>query len=180
MTTNNIMVDLETFSIKPNAMIISIGAVRFDIDQPALSDDTDLFYTNIDIDSYENPHGYHIDTGTIKWWMGQSQDARNHIIDKNVHDARTVFEEFGQWISQGGVPYIWGNGANFDNVLLRNAFEVEGIPAPWKYYNDRCYRTLAALNRNIPKIKPKIAHHALSDAIAQTEHLLNIIHNPKG
>jgi hypothetical protein len=37
---------------------------------------------------------------------------------------------------------IWGNGANFDNPLLACAFEAAGVRPCYKFFNERCYRTV--------------------------------------
>ena len=40
---------------------------------------------------------------------------------------------------------IWGNGAGFDNTLLRQAYEVNSREVPWAFRHDRCFRTLRGL-----------------------------------
>ncbi|ENO08979.1 exonuclease family protein [Escherichia coli O157:H43 str. T22] len=44
---------------------------------------------------------------------------------------------------------VWGNGANFDNTILRRSYERQGIPCPWRYYNDRDVRTIVELGKAI-------------------------------
>ena len=46
---NDVMVDLETLSTKPNAAIVSIGAVFFD---PKTGELGDTYYQVIDIETY--------------------------------------------------------------------------------------------------------------------------------
>lgn len=180
MSTNHIMVDLETLSTQPNAMILSIGAVAFDINNPefTLTEDNS-FYRVIDFEllgQSTNPTKYHIDLSTIKWWFGQSQEARQHLLSNDVFELSCALQDLSEFMRDNESIYLWGNGANFDNEILRHAFVSENIEPPWKYYNDRCYRTIKGLNPNIPRVKPYIPHHALHDAAAQTEHLLKIMH----
>lgn len=171
------MIDLETLSVKPNASIISIGAVKFDIDScDSEIDLSDMFYQLVDL--RESPKSLDIDASTIIWWMDQSDEARKKITgDLNSDNLEHVLISFSEFFI--GSNYLWGNGANFDNIILRNAYDVCGLEAPWKYYNDRCYRTIAAMNKHIPKVEPTIPHHALYDALAQAKHLFNI-HNDQG
>lgn len=44
------------------------------------------------------------------------------------------------------------------------------LELPWKFWNDRCYRTVSA---GFPRRQQTGTHHnALDDAISQTKHLL--------
>ena len=67
---------------------------------------------------------------------------------------------------------MWGNGATFDNVILRSSYKAIGQEAPWKFYDDRCYRTLKSL-ANIPMVQIDEAtpHFALDDARVQAQHV---------
>ena len=54
---------------------------------------------------------------------------------------------------------IWGNGATFDIVILKAAFERCSITWRFSFWNERCFRTLLAEN---PKtVGAELAHHAL-------------------
>jgi exodeoxyribonuclease VIII len=76
--------------------------------------------------------------------------------------------------SAEGIPVVWGNGADFDNVILGNAYLAVNKPRPWSFWNNRCYRTVRAMAPNIDYVRPVIAHHALHDARAQALHLIEI------
>jgi hypothetical protein len=115
-----------------------------------------------------------MDAGTVMWWMRQSDEARKAIYEPKLPAGklRDVLLEFTDWYTHtamGGA--VWGNGATFDNVILRNAFTAVGLDTPWRYIDDRCFRTLRSLypNAEIPKIKG-VAHHALDDAIWQAKY----------
>ena len=75
-------------------------------------------------------------------------------------------------------PYeIWGNGADFDNPILEAAYDLLKMPAPWKYNEGRCYRTLKSLFPTVVAI-PQAAnakHNALLDAKNQAEHASRIL-----
>lgn len=156
------MVDLETLGTNPNSVIVSIGVVAFD-ETTVLS----TFYREIDISSCKL-YGFDVDFDTIKWWMGQSDEARkvfkgeSHIV--NALDELTEYVKVYQ-----STPYIWGNGANFDNVILRNAYNRVGFEAPWKFYNDRCFRTVKAKYKNVAILREGTHHNALDDALYQVK-----------
>ena len=33
---------------------------------------------------------------------------------------------------------LWGNGSDFDNAILANAYRAIGQQQPWKFWNNRC------------------------------------------
>lgn len=162
---NEVMLDLETLSLENNAAIIAIGAVRFD-DKGIL----DTFYQNVDLESSVK-HGLHIDPATIKWWMQQDDDARA-MLNKDLVWLEVALQRFTDWL--GVNPFIWGNGAAFDNVVIKNAYKAIGSRAPWGYKNDMCYRTVKTLNPLVPYEFEGVAHCAVDDAKNQAMHLIQI------
>ncbi len=72
---------------------------------------------------------------------------------------------------------VWGNGANFDNTILRRSYERQGIPCPWRYYNDRDVRTIVELGKAIDfDARTAIPfegerHNALDDARYQAKYV---------
>lgn len=173
---SNFMVDLETLDTSPNAAIISIGVVAFDID----IDITCEFYREITLSS-ALVHGS-LCASTLKWWMAQEERARAVFNSPTAIDLHTALIELNTWIS-GTCPdiasrEIWGNGVAFDNVILRNAYFKENIEPPWIYRNDKCYRTLINMFKDqVPLEKAPFihAHNALDDARFQTNHLLKVL-----
>jgi exodeoxyribonuclease VIII len=84
--------------------------------------------------------------------------------------------DFDLFLSRYGEDVkIWGNGASFDNVILANAYRRNDLNIPWKYYNDRCYRTMKSLAPHIKMEREGTHHNALSDAISQANHLIRIM-----
>ena len=166
----NVMCDLETLGTRPGCVILSIAAVPFCINETIHS-----FYERIDKHSY--PTGFHVDPATLRWWELQSEEARTEAFS-GIRHINNVLEDFGRWCKAlPGEVLLWGNGANFDNVLLAEAHAKLSLTAPWKFYNDRCYRTLKNLYPHIAYIKPKVAHNALSDAEAQAFHAETILNS---
>ena len=177
---NHIMLDLETLDTGPDAVVIGIGAIVFDPESQKLGD---TFYVEMsdDIDAQQRL-GRTISGGTLTWWMGQNTEAKAIFSKDGVspdiriptYDALQKFKSFVE-ANGAGTAMLWGNGANFDNVILRNLYSAFGMVAPWKFYNDRCHRTVKnlAITLHNPEFQERIGthHNALDDAITQAVHL---------
>ena len=164
-TSKQIVVDLETLSIHPNACIVSIGAVLIED-----MEITDTFYINVDGRTCKEA-GLHIDPDTIKWWGEQSKEAQE-AWQKNPVPLQEAIDKFTLWYGKESIP-IWGYGANFDVVILENAFKAIGHHIPWKFWDIYCLRTMMnVLDKRLPKANN---HNALDDANAQASMLLEIL-----
>ena len=176
----DIMVDLETLSSAPDAAIVAIGAVTFnDGSIPAKDFVRQTFSMTIHARSAQITGG-RISGETVAWWLQQPEAARLALFD----DPKTMTEAlagFSQWVKrQGETPRLWGNGASFDNVVLRAAYDRAMMDAPWEFRSDRCYRTLKVLRPDIA-FEPYGTHHnALDDAFAQATHAERILAAIKG
>lgn len=168
MPTSNIMVDLETLSTKPDAVILAIGAVKFN--QHTI---LDSFYRVINLDSCVKA-GLRIDSDTLLWWMRQGQEARDAVFACPVMVyLEHALRDFAIFCGTKDEYFIWGNGSDFDNVILRNAYEAVGQPLPWKFWNNRCFRTARAISGQTPNRRIGTHHNALDDAQTQAQFLLN-------
>ncbi|ENT6585650.1 3'-5' exoribonuclease [Escherichia coli] len=171
-TCDHLMIDLETMGKNPDAPIISIGAIFFD---PQTGDMGPEFSKTIDLDTA----GGVIDRGTIKWWLKQSREAQSTILTDEIplDDALLQLREFIAENSGEFFVQVWGNGANFDNVILRRSYERQGIPCPWRYHNDRDVRTIVELGKAIDfDARTAIPfegerHNALDDARYQAKYV---------
>ncbi|HCL9682370.1 TPA: 3'-5' exoribonuclease, partial [Escherichia coli] len=131
----HLMIDLETMGTNTNAPIVVIGAVFFD---PQTGEIGPVFYIVISLTDAMNT-GAVPDGGTIKWWLKQSSEARAAILTGQVKlkDSLSRFREFINEYSDEKFVQVWGNGATFDNAILRTSYERLDIPCPWRYHNDR-------------------------------------------
>ena len=158
----HVMVDLETLGNGNDAVIISIGAVAFDVDA-GLGDE---FYMNVDPQSCVDA-GLKMDVSTVMWWMQQSDEARAAFETKG-QPLELVLATFSEWFPEGAT--LWGNGATFDNVILGSAYRAIGVKQPWEFWNDRCYRTLKNLWPDSKLARIGAHHNALDDARSQAAH----------
>jgi hypothetical protein len=164
----DIMVDLETLSSAPNACIVSIGATVFSSIGQFMAG-VHNFYSVVDPKSSQRLGGS-IDADTVKWWAQQSDGARAVFSSPDAVHLMHALGEFRRFCARFERPRIWGNGASFDNVVLRCAYEEVSRPVPWEWRDDRCYRTLKNLRPDIPFERSGEAHNALCDAIDQARH----------
>lgn len=164
----NVMIDIETFGTNNEAVVISIGAAKF-----TDMDIIDSFHVAIDPQDCVN-YGLKMDAGTILWWMGEERsEARKQWLSFDKLDLYSALSGFAEWYGDKSLP-TWGNGATFDNVVLRSAFNKANIMCPWKYWDDRCYRTMKNLNPAITHERKGTHHNAVDDAIYQAQHLVKI------
>jgi exodeoxyribonuclease VIII len=178
----HISLDLETLDSKSTAAILSIGAA---VIEPDLSTVRVLpsFYAQVSIEDAMkygtvSPH-------TLHWWFQQPEQARKEIINNKTNTLAKALGDFTAWIrmivnrynyGEDTVQlYLWGNGADFDNAILSNAYQMLGEEQPWGFRSNMCYRTLKNLYPEIPKVTSAIPHHAMHDALAQAEHLRKLL-----
>ncbi|EPY4496953.1 TPA: 3'-5' exoribonuclease domain-containing protein [Klebsiella quasipneumoniae subsp. quasipneumoniae] len=174
----HVMVDLETMGKKHNAPIVAIGAVVFD---PVTGSIGESFYKVVCLESSVN-WGAVIDPSTVIWWLKQSSEARSAIVNDDaipLLDALLQFREFVSDNVAGGSKkaQVWGNGASFDNSILRSSYDCIAEDYPWEYWNDRDVRTMVELGHAI-NYEPQKAipfegerHNALADAIHQARYV---------
>jgi len=163
---NNLMIDLETMGKNKDAPIVSIGAVFF---TPETGDIGQEFYTVVSLDSAMKL-GATPDGDTILWWLKQSPEARAAICIDDTLSISDALSELNHFINRhaDNTKYlkVWGNGATFDNVILRGAYE-----------NDHDVRTIVTLGRSIgfdPKMDMPFdgeRHNALADARHQAKYV---------
>ena len=163
---NHVMIDLETIGNDIDGIFTTIGACTFD---PVTGDIGKTFYTHVNWESAVEA-GRTITPDTVKWWMGQPEEARKEIVQDGLPlaDALTLLKS---WLPEEAV--VWGNGPLFDIAKLEHAFGYYNIP--WKFYNVRCVRTICDLAKgrvsreDIPFNGDK--HNALDDAVHQAKYV---------
>ena len=178
---NDVMLDIETLGTQPGCAVVSIGAVLFNRPNSYVGP---TFSANISIVDLIDNFGFSVSGGTIQWWLNQSSEAQAGLLEGSVNVVHALMD-FARFVTDdhdGGCDErvrVWGNGAGFDNVLVRQMYERMRLQAPWKFWNDRCYRTLKNENDKAKELLPtaaesNVAHRALDDALWQTYHLLNM------
>lgn len=162
----HLMVDLETLSTAVDAAFMQVGISPFKLDGDGPAGEG--LSLNVDPQACIRA-GLRVDWSTVHWWMNQSREARDTLpkpgegllLSEALRRVSDYVRPFGSNVK------VWSNGAAFDIPILENAFLRCGIEVPWKFYNVLDVRTVKMLHPRVPRVQPKVAHNALSDAEAQ-------------
>ena len=176
----DMMLDLETLSSSPRAAIVQIGACMFDRETGEIGDRFKVV-TAPDLDKYD------VSYDTLHWWFGQSVEAQDAIMPRETLvtiPLNAALEDFLRHFvlhQDTATLCVWATPTTFDNVILENALRTEGFIVPWRHYNARDCRTLFELAgiEKEDRVKPELAHDALSDAIAQAKTVAKAIQRLK-
>ncbi len=159
------MIDLETLDTTPWSVILSIGACKFS--QKGI---INHFYVNVDPQSCLDI-GMSKSAETEAWWAQQSEEARSALEVDRVPIIEAL-QRFADWYGGYSIP-TWGNGSNFDNIILTTAYKLGGMQAPWNFWHDRCFRTIRSLSTK-QLVVDGTKHNAKDDAIAQAQFLIDL------
>ena len=160
----DVMLDLETLSTRPESVILTLGAVKFD----PWGDDVDTehgLYFRVDVDE-QLALDRHVLDSTIEWWGKQPEDVREEALGEggriNLDDMSTQLNRF-----LVGVENIWCQGPAFDIVILENLYRQLSKPTPWQFWQIRDSRTLFGTHGDPREKGRKAAHNALMDCYYQ-------------
>ena len=157
------MLDLETLSTRPNAVILTLGAVKFN--PFTLEDPGPGLYVRPDVDE-QIAQGRDVQDETVNWWMNQAEDVREEALGT---DGRISVEDMYRQLNRFlvGANSIWAQGPLFDFAILENLYRQYGWPTPWQYWQIRDSRTLFGVHGD-PRVKGKVGlHNALEDCVSQ-------------
>ena len=137
MVYPDVMIDLEMLGLRPNAPIVSIGAVQFNADTGEIGQ---AYYEKIEWihDQSDRP----LDRETVAWWLAKDPAAQAELIDREgcikLKRALKLLDDF--------IPKdarIWANGITFDVVILDDAYQNQAkrMP-PWGFRKARDCRTV--------------------------------------
>lgn len=179
---NHLMLDLESLGKGPRAPIAAIGAVFF---EPSTGRTGAKFYARVDFAS-DMSYGAMPDAETMKWWLMQDAQARAELVADGALSLPQALCDLDKFIINNQVPLdkkhlkVWGNGAAFDCVILRAAYERAGLPPPWNFWNDLDVRTVVEMGRALG-FNPKhdlpfqgTKHNAQDDAFHQATYVSSI------
>lgn len=152
----NVVVDIETLSLRPDAAIISIAAVPFMLDKESLDNNDKYGYTGVpafdemtkDISCPEEyapfyetidatscaMAGLAFDMETVKFWSEMPDEAKSAIMEKPRVSIRQALEDFVAYLENLKAQHktdeliIWIQGSDFDIPVLKNAmYKVLGL-----------------------------------------------------
>lgn len=167
----HIMLDLETMGIEPNAAIVAIGAVKF-----TGREIVDRFERIVALES-STGYGGVINPQTEAWWNHPDRaEAKKVTLEADDKlDLKDAIVQFTDWAKRGkGAMVVWGNGSDFDNVILSEGYKMIGGSAPWRFWNNRCFRTAAGMYPAVKIERSGLFHRAVDDAETQARHLIRL------
>lgn len=164
----NLMVDLETMAVSPRAVVLTLGAVKFN---PHCNGIQDSIYFKIDLDD-QDKLGREIDPNTLEWWAKQDPVIMEEAFSPNdrlpLTEAMSQFHKFA-W----GCDAFWSHGATFDLVIIEDILRQLQHPLPWSYWQLRDTRSIFNLGLD-PEMPQGRKHDALQDAIRQAIGVQNV------
>jgi len=174
-----IMIDIETLSTQPNAVILSIGAVYIN---------TELLISNKFykiLERKQSQANRHIDINTLEWWMQKENIDKYPGTSIESPFLSEALYHFNVWLERVSNEHtitidsmeFWAKGTDFDFTILRNAYENSNVKIPWAYNAIRDLRTLLKETPKSvydPKEKNTELHNALGDAKFQAIQLIQV------
>jgi len=168
----HVMIDIETLGLRPDAIILAIAAVEFNL---ATGEIGRVFNITLDFIS-ALAFNRSLDGDTLRFWLNQPKEVQDVVLlgenrfDKGMEHFSSFMQQFDE------DTQIWSNGSNFDLVILKNAAAHLGY-LTWMYWQERDVRTLVSLN---PSIKDKAdefigsRHNQLHDCLHQIKYCTKI------
>ena len=160
----DVMLDLETLSTRPESVILTIGAIKFNPRSDIIDVENGLYYkVNVDEQLLLERH---VLESTLEWWEKQPEDVREEALGEG---NRVSLDEMTRGLNKFlvGVENIWCQGPAFDIVILENLYRQLSKPTPWQFWQIRDSRTLFGVHGDPREKDRKAAHNALMDCYYQ-------------
>jgi hypothetical protein len=171
----HVMIDLETLGTEPNAVILEVGLCFFDAKE--IHDSHSII---IDAKNSQDL-GFEIEIDTLGWWQTKHPENFRRLMNPiepkhTVEDAAQMVHNLILAHGHNDAIIVWGNGPEFDLVLLKNLFKKAGWTYPFHFRNHRCFRTIKETHKDILPYTPdeSTSHTGAGDAINQAKHLIDL------
>lgn len=168
---SGICFDLETLSTEVDSCIMSIGAVRFDIDSDTIDKP---FRVNLNLEEGIKTYGLRRSKDTMQWWATQKKE----VLKANMANAipyKDGIQRFIDYVNEVSPNMVWAWGTHFDIPIFNYSLmktHGEDYPKPWMYNKVCDARTLK--NSFLEDItRSETAHDPLQDVIDQAQYIIN-------
>ena len=159
------MIDLETLSTNPDAVILTIGGVKFDA-RTQMNPYNEMYF-RVDVDS-QTKIGRNVMQETMNWWATQPKEVSEEALgDGNRVSLEDAIKQLNKFAV--GVDIFWCQGPLFDYAILQDSYRQLNTPVPWNYWQIRDSRTLFSLVPKDHNEKRTGLHNALQDCIFQAK-----------
>ena len=166
------MIDIETLGTSPGCIVTHVAVVVFDPVNSSLLDSLHIclsIYPQIKA-------GLLFEESTLKWWLNQSQEARQ-IFSMNSYPISFLVDALDQIVDKD--TRVWSH-ATFDIPILNHVLKVFGYKSPFNYKRCMDIRTLQELyrslyNTEVSDYKTGVHHNALDDCKSQINLVCKIL-----
>ena len=160
------MIDLETLSTNPDAVILTVGGVKFDA-RTQMNPYNEMYF-RVDVDS-QTKIGRNVMQETMDWWATQPKEVSEEALgDGNRVSLEDAIKQLNKFAV--GVDIFWCQGPLFDYAILQNLYAQLGQPVPWNYWQIRDSRTLFNMLPKDPRKDVQMdLHNALADCYFQAK-----------
>lgn len=164
---HSIILDIETLSRQPNAVITEIGLIAFDRSSFEIVSELAIkpsILEQIALGRHSCPDtiAFHRNNGTLPDF--NSETSVEYTVSR-----------LGEFIHHHSPRHIWIQGPDFDRPIIENLCQQAHRSLPWDYWRTRDSRTTWDIA--FPGVKhPKRPHSALGDCRATLDCLLQSLH----
>lgn len=162
----DVMIDIETLSTKPEAVVLSVGAVKFNMkDEPVQK-----IHWRLDINE-QTDADRDICNDTLEWWAKQDLAVRSEVFSTdNRVSLDQFFAELNRYMT--GAEKIWCQGPQFDLVIIENLYRQFEQHWNWQFWQVMDSRTLFQVMKHFNFEDPRKGvqqdlHNAAEDAYWQ-------------
>ena len=170
----HLVIDLETLGTSVDSAILQIGAVGFSL----FHEETCHFNEVISLQT-NLLSGRTVNESTLKWHINENNKNFLELLNcgnaLSLNNALLKFKYFMIEKFNCDEVFVWGNGPDFDNAILADAFSKNFLSLPWNFRNNRCYRTLKHLCPSSGDRKMNKEHDAFKDAIETSSHIKELL-----
>lgn len=157
----SVMLDIETLDTCAEAVILSVGACKFNPytdEEPYAAQ-----HWRISVDD-QLERGRSVSESTLAWWANQPENIREEALgDTDRISVVNFIRELNRWLVN--VDKIWCQGPQFDMVIIEHLFTQWGINKNWAYWQVCDCRTIFNMMPEDPRKAIRTqAHNALADA----------------
>lgn len=177
----HLIVDIETLSTKPNAVVLSLGCVSFQFETKKMFSEylENGFYVKLDIKA-QIEAGRKIQKDTVDWWLSQSAEAKlvTKPSNEDVHPLDAL-KQFSRYVSSlrtfegfSDNSFVWSRGPNFDFPIIESLCDTFKMKPPYSTWSIRDLKTMfdvltggtrGQYNPKIGTPKGFLKHNALHD-----------------
>lgn len=168
---NHVMIDIETLSSHPNAVIVSLGLVCFNPFE-GIVDETSMSHFVFDIEK-QIEEGRHVSSSTLSFWMKNG--------DAWPINSETTISDIGRTLDAIAYTYedyqIWTH-RHFDITVLENYWytTMKRNDPLFNFRNLNDSNQLFRFARNDPREDDDlISHNAMDDAFKQANAVSKIL-----